>query len=161
MAITITCPSCSQLWAVVPGIKRAHPGHTTPPVMVEVPREDIYGNRLGGHDRIPSSRWISDGPSATLDYQDVGGPENAYAWSCLCGQALEYRVPAVDVVACQHGTTEVTRGKGCRVYRDTINPPSDFHINPRHGMACPCCGHQGTHRVRRDRKENVPACLTP
>ena len=155
MSITITCPADGQPWAVVPGILKAHPGRQSEVTMATVPNEDIYGSRLGGTHQVPSSRWLSDGPSAsltTMTSQD--GLETIYVWSCLCGKGLEYRVPAMELVDCAPG------GTTCSKRANQINPPADLYVNPRHGGACPCCGHQGTHWVRKDRQGHLPACMT-
>lgn len=156
MSITVTCPDCQQPWAVVPGIAKAHPGRRSEPVMVTVPDEDVYGRRHGMVTR-PSSHWISNGPSASLVHMlSADGMETIYAWSCLCGKGLEYRTPALETVACQHGSKT---GNGCAVNAIRVNPPADLYVNARYGGACPCCGHQGTHTIRKDRQGHVPACL--
>jgi len=152
MAITVTCPSCQTPWAVVPSIGKAHPGRSSEPVMVTVPDEDVWGNRLGTV-RRPSSHWVSAGPSAVL-VNTEDGTELVRHWSCLCGKALEHREPAVELVACEPG------GTPCSKRANQLNPPSDLYVNPRHGGACACCGHQGTHWVRKDRQGTLPACLS-
>lgn len=145
MSITVTCENCQQPWAVVPGIRKAHPGHTSEPRTVLVPDEDVFGNRLGMVQR-QTAHWISDGPSAVLTRVDDGGPTWADTWTCLCGTTLAHTSAAWETVPCQHnaGTTGM-----CAVRAIRVNPPHDLYVNARYGGACPCCGHQGTHLVRR------------
>lgn len=158
MSISVTCPTCHQPWAVVPGIQKAHPGRQSAVTMATVPNEDIYGNRLGGSSRVPSQRWLSDGPSARLTFmEDAESLESVAAWSCLCGKGLEYRSPAMERVDCTHdaGTSGVCWKRGLQ-----LRPPSDLYVNARYGGACECCGHQGTHLVRKDRQGQLPRCLS-
>lgn len=80
-------------------------------------------------------------------------------WSWACGDhTVLLPLPTVEVVGC---TFEAGANGTCRVRSLHLNPPHDYYTNPRHGQACPCCGHQGTHTVRRDRAGELPACLQP
>lgn len=131
MSITVTCPTCGQPHAVVPGIGKAHPG-------------EEYGGR-----------WLSAGPSASLTLTGGhGATVVTYTWPCVCGALLAHQEPALETVPCVHKH----RG-GCTAYVRRATPPSDVHTNPRHGAACPCCGQQGVHLVRVDRAGELPACL--
>lgn len=137
MSITVTCPTCAQQHAVVPGIAKAHPG-------------EEYGGR-----------WFSAGPSAplTLTRLSLGATMATYTWTCVCGAGLVYELPATEAVRCTY--QEPTPGAGCRVHARRTAPPADVHSNPRHGAACPCCGQQGLHLVRVDRADvdALPSCL--
>lgn len=142
MSITVTCSSCQQPWAVVPGTQKAHPGRQSEVRTVRVPDEDVFGRSHGTVER-QTSHWVPAGPSALLERQETP-QESVYGWACLCGQPLEYRTPRWYVVTCQHaaGTTGMCAKAAIRK-----NPPADLYVNPRYGGACPCCGHQGTHLV--------------
>jgi len=157
MSITITCSAeHAQPWAVVTGTRKAHPGRQSPTTMVSVPNEDIYGTKLGGASRVPSGRWMPDGPSADMARTETA-TEVIYSWACLCGAELSYVTPRLERVDCTHGAG--TRGT-CWKRGLQTNPPSDLYVNPRYGGACPCCGHQGTHLVRVDRQGVLPSCLS-
>jgi len=59
-------------------------------------------------------------------------------WACPCGVLCSYVEALFTTVECTCGRAALRR-----------NPPSDFYINPRYGMACACCGHSGVHMVPR------------
>jgi hypothetical protein len=156
MSIQTTCPSCSQEWAVVPGIRKAHPGRTSAVTEAVVRNEDVFGNPTGGVSRVPSAHWISAGPSADLSYEDDGGLTVAYRWTCLCGHPLAFVTPALETVECAPGGTPCHKAAGRR-------KPLGYTLPSEHGgawQACACCGHQGSHTVRRDRQGHLPPCLS-
>jgi len=47
----------------------------------------------------------------------------------------------------------------CTVAARKTDPPADIHVNPRHGQACACCGHTGSHVVDPDAPESWPLCV--
>lgn len=48
----------------------------------------------------------------------------------------------------------------CRHAEHRVNPPSDLHLNPRHGARCDCCGQDGRHTITAEHtEETLPACL--
>lgn len=145
MSITATCGNCHQSWAVVPGALKAHPGARTPTERVRVADDDS-----GALHWVDTSRWVPAGPSATLTRDG-----NLLTWACLCGSPMAYETNPMVLVPCRHlaGVSGL-----CRVAEDRANPPHDFYSNPRHGGACPCCGHQGNHLV--SAPEDAP-CYTP
>lgn len=140
----MTCSGCLRAWVVVPSTMKAVPGYRTQPTSVKVPTEDVYGNRVGPDHMVESSQFIRQGAPVALAIQ---GDDRftAYVWTCPCGSTLRYEVPTVHTVPCQHeaGPTGV-----CRVRDLQERPPMDRYVNPRHGAACPCCGHLGVHHLR-------------
>lgn len=122
---------CGQRWAVVPSILKAHPGYRTEPTTVVVPQEGVYGERLAPRP-VQSSRWISEGASAYLDWTQTA-VEIRYTWTCLCGE------PAVYVMRRSHRVTCLAC-KG-NPSGNAPSPSSTFQVR----SACPCCGHGGFH----------------
>lgn len=153
---TVTCASCSQSWAVVPSILKAHPGYRSEPVSTVTVPLDIYGNPSGKTSPRMSSRWISQGESAQMTQVQSPDALTVYAWTCTCGQSLTYEAPALEIITCSYAAGPSGL---CYVADRRTNPPEDLHVNPGHGGSCVCCGLNGQHTVRVDRQGYRPLCL--
>lgn len=147
-----TC-ACGQTYALNPNTLMATPGYRTEPVDTLVPVVDVYG-QTHGHAFTKTDRWVQEGQAVQAVRDDAGNP----SWECVtCHQTVIHRTVAMVFMACQH---DAPQGQTCRVRQNQTNPPSDLYVNPRHGAACPCCGHQGTHLVPMDAYgDALPACL--
>lgn len=134
-ATATVCSRCDAHWALVLTSMRAHPGRAA-----------------------ADGRWTPAGPTAYLSADpDAGGTTHTYRWACLCGAPMVYADPAVDLLPCRHnaGPDGVCRKAAAR------RTASGYVLPSTHAgawQACACCGHQGSHWVRRDPSADRPAC---
>lgn len=148
------CPECAQTYALNPSTLVATPGRRSQPERVLVPVENVWGEREGTTLTM-TSRWLQEGkPVQAIRFTQR--LNEVTSWFCQCGALVRSETPALERVACTHDAPE---GGVCRVRAIRVAPPSDVYVNARHGASCPCCGHQGTHLVRLDRKGILPGCL--
>lgn len=100
--------------------------------------------------RDGDQRWHPEGRTAFPRYTPPapGATDGHYSWTCLCQATISIPVPATETVACRK----------CNRVKDMQDAAHWRQGNLT--WACPCCGRQGTHRVRLDREGPAPACLT-
>lgn len=146
-----TC-HCGQTYALNPSALMATPGHRTQPVNVLEPVVDVYG-QTHGQAITTTSRWVQEG-RAVQAHRDAQG---VVTWPCVkCVRTVTHMTAVTFRLDCLHGAAE---GGVCRVRENQVSPPSDLYVNPRHGSACPCCGHQGHHLVLASATSaDMPAC---
>lgn len=118
----LPCTECGQIWRVFP---RALPRPYALPIEPPTLTRSTY--RVLG---TPAYFYttLDDGHCLTV----------STSWSCTCGALQIYDTPTTERVECVCGRAALHR-----------NPPSDFYINPRYGMACACCGRDGVHVIPR------------
>lgn len=143
---------CGQTYALNPNTLRATPGHRTVPVEVLAPVVDVYGQTHGQAVTL-TDVWVQEGQAVQATRGDAG----TITWPCVkCVRTVTHQTAVTYAVDCVHGAPE---GGVCRVRENQKNPPGDMYVNPRHGSACPCCGHQGTHLVLASATSaDMPAC---
>jgi hypothetical protein len=151
-----TC-QCGQTYALNPSTLMATPGYRTEPVDTLAPVVDVYG-QTHGQAVTKTDRWVQEGPAVQARRDpETGNP----TWPCVvCSLPVIHRTVAMVQVACTHNAPQGVPGGVCRVRENQVRPPSDLYVNVRHGAACPCCGHQGTHTIPLGAVgDALPACL--
>lgn len=157
---TATCPTCGQLWRwFKDGI-------------MAVSLTPVSHRWETAHYVIDGVRYTA-GEGVPYATTDDGGPDLLHAWVCGTNpdeHAVVLATPAWERVPCMAGGIPDPLARAINVHASrrllpcTMNqqttgaPAPDLYVNPRHGGGCECCGHQGTHLVRRD-LVGAPLCV--
>lgn len=118
----LLCTACGQVWRVFP---RALPQPYALPIEPPSPARPTY---VVAGNPVDLTTSLDDGRVLTV----------TTSWPCTCGAVQTYDTPTTERIECECGRVALRR-----------NPPADFHINPRYGQACSCCGRDGVHVVAR------------
>lgn len=102
-------------------------------------------------------RPIAGFEAVPLTLVDEGKRTWAHEWPCG-DHIARLESPAYDRTDCtwQAGSSGVCSKRAMQLVQQK---PADFYVNPSYGMACACCGHQGTHIVYRDPAYARPICM--
>lgn len=100
-------------------------------------------------------QWAYAGTTVpALQQPDLGELSWTWSWTCPCGLPVVLELPAYDRRPCTPGGIPCSKAVG------NTRPLGYVHPSEHGGawMACPCCGHQGSHIVYRDPSMSRPDC---